>query len=197
MTRGPAKQFDPDVALDKAMQLFWSNGYAGTGLTELQQVMGIGRKSLYDTFGNKRSLFLKALDRYSKTIVRDLTGKLNDPDHAPLENVRAVMQAYAAECAQPMSQGCFLGVAMSQIRTDDNELAKVLRDHLLRVERAYHDAFAHAQERGELGADVNVRNLARLFVSAHQGLALIGRVSETPDLPDGIVEGALAALTSR
>ncbi len=55
MSRGPAKQFDPHEALGKAMQLFWAKGYAATGLAELQEQMGIGRKSLYDTFGNKRA----------------------------------------------------------------------------------------------------------------------------------------------
>ncbi len=53
MSRGPDKQFDPHEALGKAMQLFWAKGYAATGLAELQEQIGIGRKSLYDTFGNK------------------------------------------------------------------------------------------------------------------------------------------------
>ena len=55
MARGPDKQFDPEIALDKAMQLFWAKGYAATGLNELLATMEIGRKSLYDTFGNKRA----------------------------------------------------------------------------------------------------------------------------------------------
>ena len=59
MSRGPDKQFDPEIALDKAMQLFWAKGYAATGLSELLETMGIGRKSLYDTFGNKRALYIK------------------------------------------------------------------------------------------------------------------------------------------
>ena len=72
MARGPDKQFDPEIALDKAMQLFWAKGYSATGLTELLETMEIGRKSLYDTFGNKRALYIKALDRYSQTTVGKL-----------------------------------------------------------------------------------------------------------------------------
>lgn len=197
MTRGPEKQFDPEIALERAMKLFWAKGYAATGLAELQRVMGIGRKSLYDTYGNKRALFLKALDRYSQTVVRDLAHKLGDPAKPPLENVRTVFRDYAAECAEPLSQGCFLGVAMSQVRTDDDELAAILRDQLRRVERAYFEAFTAAQECGDLDPKTDARNLARLFVGAHQGLALIGRVSETPEMPLGIVEGALAAIDAR
>ena len=66
MTRGPDKQFDPEEALGKAMELFWAKGYASTGLAELLEVMGIGRKSMYDTFGNKRQLYLKAYGRHRR-----------------------------------------------------------------------------------------------------------------------------------
>jgi TetR/AcrR family transcriptional repressor of nem operon len=194
MARGPDKQFDPEIALDKAMQLFWANGYAATGLNELLAAMEIGRKSLYDTFGNKRTLYIKALDRYSRTVVSEIHRALNNPDRPALENVRAVMRDLAAENARPMSPGCLLGVSMAQFRTDDAEMAEVLRQHMQRVERAYYTAFAKAQADGELKPTTNVRNLARLFMSAHQGLTLIGRVSETQAVPRGIVDGALAVL---
>ena len=89
MTRGPDKQFDPEIALEKAMRLFWAKGYAATGLNELLATMGIGRKSLYDTFGNKRALYIEALRRYSQTVVSEIHRGLNDPDRSALENVRA------------------------------------------------------------------------------------------------------------
>ena len=194
MTRGPDKQFDPEIALDKAMQLFWAKGYGATGLTELLATMEIGRKSLYDTFGNKRSLYIKALDRYSRTVVAEILRGLNNPDRPALENVRAVMRDLAAMHSGPMSPGCLRGVSMGQFRTDDAEMAAVLRKHMQRVERAFHKAFARAQSEGALKPTTNVRNLARLFMSAQQGLALIGRVTETREVPRGIVDGALAVL---
>ena len=194
MTRGPDKLFDPEIALDKAMQLFWAKGYAATGLNELLETMEIGRKSLYDTFGNKRALYIKALDRYSETIVSEIYGRLNNPDRPALENVRAVMRDIAATNSEPMSPGCLLGVSMAQFRTDDAEMAGVLRKHMRRVENAYYKAFAKAQAEGELKPTTNVRNLARLFMSAHQGMVLIGRVTETQEVPRGIVDGALAVL---
>ena len=194
MTTGPVKQFDPETALDRAMQLFWAKGYAATGLSELLESMEIGRKSLYDTFGNKRSLYVKALDHYSRTTVSGLYQGLNNPDRRALENVRTVMLALAAEHAAPMSRGCLLGVSMAQFQTDDAEIAEILRKHMLRVENAYYKAFARAQADGDLKPSTNVRNLARLFMGAHQGLALVGRVTETPAVPQGIVNGALAVL---
>ena len=194
MARGPDKQFDPEVALDRAMQLFWAKGYAATGLNELLETMGIGRKSLYDTFGSKRALYIAALNRYSETVVGEIDRRLNDPVRPAMANVRAVLRNFATVNAKPMSQGCLLGVSMAQFRTDDAEMADVLRRHMERVERVYRKAFTRAQEEGDIKPTTNVRNLARLFMSAHQGLTLIGRVTETPGVPRGIVDGALAVL---
>ena len=194
MTRGPDKQFDPDVALDKAMHLFWAKGYASAGLTELLATMGISRKSLYDTFGNKRALYIAALYLYSQTIVAALARELSNPNKPALENVRTVMRALAAEHSEPMSQGCLLGVSMGQFRMDDEEMSEVLRKHMEFVEGAYYEAFARAQADGDLKPNTDIRNLARLFMSAQQGLALIGRVTETSAVPLGIAEGALAVL---
>jgi len=194
MARGPDKQFDPEIAVDKAMQLFWAKGYAATSLNELVETMEIGRKSLYDTFGNKRALYVKALHRYSQTVVREIDQGLNNPDRPALENVRAVMRDIAARNVKPMSTGCLLGVSMAQFRTDDAEMAGVLRKHMQRVENAFYRAFAKAQAEGDLKPTTNVRNLARLLMSAHQGMVLIGRVTETQEVPRGIVDGALAVI---
>lgn len=194
MTRGPDKQFDPEIALEKAMQLFWDKGYAATGMTELLDVMEIGRKSLYDTYGNKRALYIKALSKYSQTVVTGIHRDLNNPDRPAMENLRAVMREIGRVNAMPMSAGCMLGVGMAQFRIDDREMAAILRKHMEHVERAYYQALVTAQIEGDLKPTTDVRNLARVLMGAHQGLVLIGRVTETQDVPQGIVDGMLAVL---
>ncbi len=66
------KEFDQDEALQKAMEAFWARGYEATSMQDLVEHMGINRQSLYDTFGDKHSLFLKALDRYHEVETRKL-----------------------------------------------------------------------------------------------------------------------------
>ena len=193
MSRGPDKQFDPRKALEKAMYLFWEKGYTATGMTELQQQMGIGRKSLYDTFGNKRQLFIQALQLYSASVVRELFKELNE-EGSPLENVRKLMRTLQESHSMPDSKGCLLGVSMGQFCTDDAEMAEVLRRHIKGVEEAYYKVFMRAQEVGELDANTNIRDLARLYTAMHQGLALIGRVQDSPEVPTSIVNAALAML---
>lgn len=193
MSRGPDKQFDPKEALEKAMQLFWAKGYAATGMAELQQQMGIGRKSLYDTFGNKRQLFIKALQLYSDSVVRQMIRELKK-EGSPLENVRRLMRILQERHSIPDSKGCLLGVSMAQFCTDDAEMAEVLRHHIQGVEEAYYKVFKRAQDVGELDGNTNIRDLARLYMGIQQGLALIGRVQDTPAVPKSIVNAALAML---
>ena len=175
------------------MRLFWAKGYAATGMTELQQQMGIGRKSLYDTFGNKRQLFIKVLQLYSDSVVRHIADALNK-EGSPLGNVRRLMRALQEEHSMPRSTGCLLGVSMAQFLTDDVEMAGILRRHMKGVEDAFYQTFKHAQDIGELDANTNIRDLARLYMGIGQGLALIGRVQDAPAIPRSIVNAALARL---
>ncbi len=193
MSRGPDKQFDPHEALGKAMKLFWAKGYAATGLAELQQHMGIGRKSLYDTFGNKRQLFIKTLQLYSDGVVRKIFSELNKAG-SPLGNVRRLMRTLQELHSMPESMGCLLGVSMAQFRTNDAEMADVLRHHIKGMEEAFYKAFKRAQDVGELDGKTNIRDLARLFMGIAQGLALIGRVQDAPAVQRSIVNAALATL---
>jgi TetR/AcrR family transcriptional regulator, transcriptional repressor for nem operon len=193
MTRGPDKQFDPDVALEKAMALFWAKGYAATGMAELQEQMGIGRKSLYDTFGNKRELFIKALNFYSNKVAREMIGQLNKAG-SPLGNVRRLLLMLQEQHSMPESIGCLLGGSMAQCPTGDVEMADILRKHLIAVEEGFFRAFERAQETGELAGSTDIRDLARLFLGITQGLALIGRVQDAPAVPRSIVNAALATL---
>ena len=72
------KEFDVDAALDRAIELFWAQGYEATSLNDLLDHMEIGRQSLYDTFGDKHALFLAALDRYRAKMVALFLGPLDE-----------------------------------------------------------------------------------------------------------------------
>src|ERR1700751_5159134 len=77
------KQFDRNEVLDRATAAFWSRGYEATSIDELVEATGIGRGSLYGTFGDKRQLFLAALDRYWNTVGMEIFAQLSDPEARP------------------------------------------------------------------------------------------------------------------
>ncbi len=195
MARGPDKGFDPDEALEQAMLLFWEKGYAAARMSELQARMGLGAKSLYDTFGNKRALYFRAIAHYTDTVVRRLFGGLS-ARQSPLGAVSSVMRTIAKLDARG-HKGCLLGVAMAQATlADDEELAAYLVAQLQIIEDALFDAFEHAKVAGELDDDVDPQDMARLYTVAFQGINLISRVRADTSLSSGVIR-ALESNTKR
>lgn len=193
MTRGPSKQFDTEVALSKAMEVFWARGYEAASLSELLANMGIGKKSLYDTFGNKRALFLKALENYSQTTVRDIRERLAAAG-SPLGNLKQLLLDWQEADSRPGSCGCMLGNSIADFNTDDAEIAKILRGYLQQIEDAFCSVVARAQAAGEVDAELVPRDLARLLLCTTQGMALLGRVMDSDATLGGAVGAVLACL---
>jgi TetR/AcrR family transcriptional regulator, transcriptional repressor for nem operon len=196
MSRGPEKQFDPEVALTKAMEVFWARGYEAASLSELLEHMGIGKKSLYDTFGNKRSLFLKALDYYAQTEVKAIRDQLLAPG-SPLANLEQVLQNLQQRHPSCRIKGCMLGTNIADFDIEETEIAAILRHHLQWLEDAYCTVIDRAQKAGEISAAINSRDTARLLVCATQGMALIGRVLEDETLLRSATEAITTLLKRR
>ena len=193
MSRGPDKQFDPEVALSKAMDVFWARGYEGASLSELLEQMGIGKKSLYDTFGNKRALFLKALEYSAKTEVKLMRDQLLAPG-SPVENLETVLQNLQQMHSLPGSKGCMLGTNIADFNTSNEEIASTLRGYLQDVEDAFCTAITRAQEVGELKQQAAPRDLARMLLCTTQGMALLGRTVDTEALLLSTVQAIMALL---
>ena len=194
MRPGPAKQFEPQAALEQARDLFWRRGYDGTGLSDLEAELGVGRKSLYDTFGNKRALYLAALEQYGASVIEAICGGLERADRPAFDNLERVLTKLARHHGSGASLGCLLGVGLGQLERGDEELAALLRRWLGRLEAAFEAALRRAEGEGALRADVRPRDAARQLVALVQGLALLGRVAETPTAHSGAVRAALAGL---
>jgi len=194
MGPGPAKRFDPDEAVLQARDLFWRRGYDGTGIRELEGELGIGRKSLYDTFGSKRELFLRALASYADTVIQRMCDGLERPGGSALANLERVLGKLQAHHGSRESLGCLLGVAMAQVERQDVELVELLRTYLLRLEEALERTIRRGQDEGSIRADVRPRDVARNLVALTQGMALMGRISESTARPRSVVRAALQAL---
>ena len=195
MTRGPDKQFDTEVALTKAMEVFWAHGYEAASLSELLKNMGIGKKSLYDTFGNKQSLFLKALEHYAQNTLQEMRDRLHTQG-SPLANIKQLLLEWQVMHSKPKSHGCMFGTNIADFDTDDEEVAKAMRGYLRQVEDVFYKALIQAQKAGEISAAANPCDLARLLLCTAQGIALLGRVMEDDTTLAGAVQAELALLES-
>lgn len=195
MAPGPKKAFDPAVALEAARDLFWERGYDGTGISDLESALGIGRKSLYDTFGSKRELYLASLGHYSDGVIGRICGRLESDEGTAMENLERVLHRLQKHHASADSLGCLLGVAMAQAKGDqDADAAKVVNGALRRLEQALSKNVKRAQAAGDLRADLAPLDVARQLVALTQGMALLGRVTDSRAPSASVVRSTLASL---
>lgn len=189
------KEFDPDAALQSALELFWRRGYEATSVTDLVEHLGIGRASIYATFGSKYELYLKALDRYAEMRDPFLLTELSQPGPA-LPAVRAVVRRFAAEAASPKGRlyGCFVTNTAAELAPHDPAAARRVEISWEHLETPLHSALVRAQAQGELPEDRDPRALARMLLVLLQGVRIVGKASNDPARVRDAAEQALALL---
>src|SRR5258708_39225357 len=101
------KEFDQEKALRKAVHLFSQQGFAATSTDELMRVMNVGRQSMYDTFGDKRALFLRALEMYVTESVKSINAELEKPGSA-LSTVRNALVTLLNEMSCPVPKAAWV-----------------------------------------------------------------------------------------
>ncbi|WP_434445477.1 TetR/AcrR family transcriptional regulator [Lentzea sp. E54] len=168
---GRPRAFDADEALEKAMLVFWEQGYEGASLADLTERMGISRKSMYAAFGNKEELFRKALRRYEEgaiTYVAEALRAGTAREVAATFLNGAVRSNTRPECPA----GC-LGV---QGALAAGETGRIARDILAEWRAGGHvrlrDRFQRAVEDGDLPADVDPDLIARYVMTIANGIAV-------------------------
>ena len=191
-------QFDREVALDLALDQFWSHGFNDTSMRELADRLGISLSSLYNTFGDKRTMFLAALERYDTQILsRRLEGL--ERNHAPLEAIRGLFRSIAADCAaDPVRRGCFLVNTALEMSPHDAEIEEEVRRKLESIKAFLLRSLKLARKRGDLVSGRNPELLAAQLLAALLGIRVLARANPDPQTLDQVVQGALALLgTSR
>jgi TetR/AcrR family transcriptional regulator, transcriptional repressor for nem operon len=185
------KEFDPERALTKAMHLFWRQGYENTSVDQLLRAMGIARQSLYDSFGDKRALYLKALALY-----RDQT---NEAGRRLLDQIPSVKDGFAkllydiaAETKERHERGCLLLNANLEREASDAAIAEFLRDNQRQVEAIFENALLRAQKQKELSGKQEPQALARYFVVTIQGMRAMARLNSDRKALEEVARVALA-----
>jgi TetR/AcrR family transcriptional regulator, transcriptional repressor for nem operon len=189
------KEFDPQRALDKAMRLFWHSGYENTSLEDLMREMGIARQSLYDTFGDKRSLYLKALTHYRDQTNREMQ-KMLDEICSIRAGFRKLLYGLAAETREQHERGCLLLTANLQREPNDAVMRDFLRDNQARVEAIFVKALKRAQKEGELSTKEDPDALARFLVVTIQGMRAMARLKSDRKALEQVAQVALAIFHS-
>lgn len=171
------REFDAEVALESAMELLWTKGYEATSLDDLCEVTGLSRSSFYATFGSKRKLLLRSVDRYVERRVPNLIETLARP--VPVRDAfAALLEDFIDQIvAGSGRRGCFLGNCAAELPRSDRAALTQVRLGLGRTEAAFREALARGKARGELPPRADVDALARFLTAGIQGLRLVGKVN--------------------
>lgn len=190
--RGRPRSFDDDTALLTAIDVFWAKGYEGTSIRDLTEAMGINAPSLYAAFGDKHSLYLKAIDRYA---TNDACAPLVAFDAEPDIGlaVRAFLTATADYATSQASgnRGCFLGNCVSVDAGEIEGVEARLQQAIAETDARLKRRFDAEKRKGTLPADFPSLARARLLFDLRQGMVLraragLGRRSMTADLDDRV-----------
>jgi len=168
------KEFDQEKALQKAIHLFSQQGFAASSTDELMRVMNVGRQSMYDTFGDKRALFLKALEMYVKESVHSITVELERPGSA-LSAVQNALVTFAERKDLSSAEGCMGLNAISEFGQRDSDVTRISRDaaHVLR--RTLMHVLTRAKKQGEISSDANLDSMADFFESTLAGIRMAAK----------------------
>jgi TetR/AcrR family transcriptional repressor of nem operon len=188
------KEFNPDDAIEKAMQVFWYKGYEATSMEDLLTAMDLSRGSLYDTFGDKRQLFLKVVDRYCTTFASSKFSLLDQPGPALPTLRRFICDLIEGGLADPQRRGCLISNTVMELSPHEKEIAGRLRQALKMAEDAFLKVLTRAQKQGELHMGQDPRTLAQFLVTMMQGAVVMIKAGAPGDMVKQTAEVALSVM---
>ena len=189
MSVGRPREFDREEVLTKAMEVFWMQGYRSTGMAELLEHLGIGRQSLYRTFGDKRTLYMEALNQFGSFAISQYRQELEGV-HGSRDRLRVIFDNWHSkiDMTEHAGCGCFLGNALIEFGESDPEIAELASSFLEKLEDLLVVELEAGRREGILRGNVPPRNLAKWLVSILEGMALMSRSKSCSDTLHGIVD---------
>jgi len=188
------REFDPNDALDKAMKVFWRQGYANTSIEDLVSATGVNRYGLYDEFESKRGLFLAALDHYQSAVAGMLFGIVEQPG-ASLTEIRTFFAKLVELSSTEMGKlGCLMANCASEVAPHDQSAANKVEKFWLRLQLGFRNALSNAKDEGKLPSQFDVEQVADFLTGVMQGLSVMARSHANSRMMSNLVEVALSRL---
>ncbi len=194
---GRPRSYDPDVALQRAMDAFWDAGFSGTSLDDLSARTGMNRPSLYAAFGDKQALYLKTLESYRADRRASIAAALgaSGPLRDVLRKIYYRMLDLFLE-GEHGARGCYLVGTAATEAVQNPEVREVLAESWREFDEVFQDAFSAAQARGELGKQADPRALAMFASAVVHTLALRARAGQSRTVLREIADSAVKLICS-
>ncbi|EHI99547.1 regulatory protein TetR [Clostridium sp. DL-VIII] len=183
---GRSKEFDENVVLKKAMELFWEQGYEKTSLSDLVEHMGIHRRSLYDTFGDKHTLFLKTMDFYEELIKNKIQAGVLHAETAK-QAIQFIFD-FTIEGYEDKQWGCLIVNSATEMALRDKEIEEKIEKTFMQTEQLIADLVRKGIQTGEFSSDYDPEVLSEIFQNALLGIRVQLRISASKEKLHGIAD---------
>lgn len=189
------REFDEATVLAAAMQHFWQHGYEQTSIRDLVDEMGLTSASIYNAFGDKRSLYRRALNHYVERGVHERIARL--VALPPYEAIRAFFREVVVHSlSDKQRRGCMLVNAALDVPASDNELRAVVAKEMACIENFFSEQIAKGQKNGTITRGQPAETLAKVLLSVLFGLRVLARVRPQRHVLEKAADGVLALLRS-
>jgi len=190
------REFDKDKVLEMAMLHFWKNGYEATSIRDLKKVMGISSSSMYETFGDKDSIFMAALERYCE-IERAQVSEMIDRAANAIEFIEDLFKSIDRVLPGGSQQyGSMTFNTMAEFGTGKPAVTDLLFTHFLGIAEIIADVLRDAQQTNDISATDDPLHLAHVIISNLQGLATIKSMKPDYAYADAFLKIILRVLKS-
>ncbi len=169
---GRPREFDEEQALEAAMDVFWEKGFEATSMADLCAATGLHKGSLYQAFGDKHALFMRALKAYADREFHE-TAAVAFAHESPLASIRAVVGAVCKEALE--GKGCLMINSLVELAPHDPEVHKAVGAEGERRLRVLTDLLEKARQAGEIRSELDASMLARQLMIAFAGSAAMAK----------------------
>src|SRR5258706_2850665 len=191
-----AREFGRDEVLERGMSVFWSKGFAATSASDLVEAMQIGRKSMYDCFGDKRALYLEALAQYQQQSVAAHIERLRSGQTA-LAGIEAMLAGLASADKSLRHKGCMGVCAIAEFGRNDPDVVKLREKSGVVLGRALTEAVTLAKQQGDIPPQVDTAEAVRFIGTLMLGLQTDARAGVKPEALKTTARFSVAALRRR
>ncbi|WP_295767569.1 TetR/AcrR family transcriptional regulator [uncultured Mucilaginibacter sp.] len=189
-----SKDFDENEVLCKAMQLFWQKGYNATSMQDLVDTLGISRSSLYDTYTDKHTLFLKTLESYQLSGAAKIQNIISSGKSAK-ETIKNLLELATNDLTDDSQQrGCFMVNAEIEVASTNKEVNEVICRNDEQMEKAIYQVIQSGQENGEVSSKHDAISLSRFVLNALKGMRVTAKSTTNKDFFNNIINLTIAAL---
>lgn len=188
------KDFDENEVLNKAICLFWHKGYNGTSMQDLVEGLGISRSSLYDTYGDKHTLYLKALEGYQQSAGNELNRILSGAKSAK-ETLKELMEWVVYNLVNDKDhKGCFMVNAKIETAATDPKVYEVVCRSEQQVIDAFYKIIKIGQDKGQITNKQDAVTLANFMVNTVNGMRVTAKSTTDKSFFDDIITTTLRVL---